>query len=111
MHEKIVISATEAPTRSEVDIAGYLLAPFQDRREIGDAQTQWTHLGVIRNRICAAKLLVHLRLHPRRDDDSFRLNTHIGRKYVSLQGLLRTWPKYGREVVAERRSDVKDTRA
>jgi len=34
----------EAPTRSEIDIAGYLLAPLQDRREISDAQTQRAHL-------------------------------------------------------------------
>ena len=111
MRERIVIRTTETPTCSKVDVAGYLLTPLQDRREIGDAQTQWTHLGVIRHRICTVELLIYWRLYRRRDNDGFRLNTHIGRKYVSLQGLLRTWPKYGREVVAERRSDAKDTKA
>jgi len=44
MREGVVICAIETLTCSEVDVARYLLAPFQDRREIRDAQTQWTHL-------------------------------------------------------------------
>lgn len=87
-HERVVIGVTEAPTCSEIDIAGYLLAPFQDRGEIGDTQTQWAHLGVIRHRIYTAELLILQWLHRWRDDNSFRLNAHIGRKYVSFQGLL-----------------------
>ena len=110
MRQRIVARANETPACSEIDVAGYLLAPFQDRREIGDAQTQWTHLGVIRRRICITELLIHRGLHRRRDDDSFRLNTHIGRKDVSLQGLLRTRPKYRREVVTEGGDQARKTR-
>lgn len=84
----MVIGVTESPTCSEVDVAGYLLAPLQDRREIGNAQTQWARLGVIRHCICATKLLVRRRLYRWGDDDGFRLNTHIGRKYLSFHRLL-----------------------
>lgn len=109
VHERVVTRVSEVPTCGKIYVAGYLLAPLQDRREIGDAQTQWAHLGVTRHRICTAELVILRRLYRWRDDDGFRLNTHIGRKYVSFQGLLRTWPKDGREVVAEKRSDAKDT--
>ena len=92
---------TETPTCGEINVAGYLLAPLQDRREIGNAQTQWAHLRVIRHRVRVPELLVHRRLHPRRYDDSFRLNAHVGREYMSFQRFLRSRPKDGREVVAE----------
>ena len=84
MCENTAIRETEALTCSEVDVTGYLLAPLQDRREVGDAQTQWTHLGLIRRRICTTEFLIRQRLYRWRDDNGFRLNTHIGRKYVSL---------------------------
>lgn len=79
---------TEVQTCSKVDIAGYLFTPLQDRREIGNAQTQRTHIGVIRYRIFVAELLVYWRVECWRDDYSFRLNANVRREYVSLQRFL-----------------------
>ena len=108
--ERILIKVIKTQTRSKVDVTGYLLAPLQNRREIADTQAQWAHIGVICYRLPVVELLIHWWLHRRRDDDGLRLDTHIRREYVSLQGLLGTWPKYGGEVVAEGKSDAKDTK-
>ena len=44
---------TEAHTCGKIDVAGYLLTPLQDGREISNAQTQRAHFGVVRHRIGA----------------------------------------------------------